>query len=151
MKKRNHAHSSGTNVSVRHPNRKDKVKVPQTMAANLVALCAALVCMGTTADIANKITATQGIDTIEELCILTDDEVEMLCCAIRRPGGLMLNPVINAAGGAAAATAAGIPVQITNTGHLILARAKNNIKLAAYFLRFKEYTSRAPDAVSITL
>ena len=82
---------------------------------------------------------------------MTDDEVETLCRGIRRPGGLMPNPVINAAGGAAAAAAAGIPVQITNTGHVILARAENNIKLAAYFLRFKEYTSRAPDAVSITL
>ena len=37
------------------------------MAANLVALRAALVCMGTTADVANEITATQGIDTIEVL------------------------------------------------------------------------------------
>ena len=121
------------------------------MAANLVALRAALVRMGATADVANEITAMQGIDTIEELCILTDDEVETLCRAICRPGGLMPNPAINAAGGAAAAVAAGIPAQITNTGHVISARAENNIKLAVYFLRFKERTSWAPDAASITL
>ena len=104
------------------------------MAANLAALCTVLVCMGMTADIMNEITVMQGIDTIEGLCILTNDEVEMLCRAIHCPGGLMPNPAINATGRAAAATAAGIPVQITNTGHVILARAKNNIKLAAYFL-----------------
>ena len=63
----------------------------------------------------------------------------------------MPNPAFNAAGGAAAALAAGIPAQITNTGHMISARAENNIKLAAYFLRFKESTSQAPDTVSITL
>ena len=62
------------------------------MAANLAALRAALVRLGTTAEVANEITATQGIDTIEELRILTDDEVETLCRAIRRPGGLMLTP-----------------------------------------------------------
>ena len=106
------------------------------MAANLAALRAALVHMGTTAEVANEITAMQGIDTIEELRILTDDEVETLCHAIRRPGGLMPNPAFNAAGGA---------------GHVISARAENNIKLAAYFLRFKERTSRAPDVASITL
>ena len=50
-----------------------------------------------TAEVANEITAMQGIDTIEELRILTDDEVETLCCAIRRPGGLMPNPAFNAA------------------------------------------------------
>ena len=121
------------------------------MAANLAALCAALVRMGTTAEVANKITAKQGIDTIEELRILTDDEVETLCCAIRRPGGLMPNPAFNAAGGAAAALAASISAQITNTGHVISARVENNIKLAPYFLRFKECTSRAPAAASITL
>ena len=85
------------------------------MAANLAALRAALVRMGTTAEVANEITATQGIDTIEELRILTDDEVETLCRAIRRPGRLMPNPAFNAAGGAAAAVAAGIPAQITHT------------------------------------
>ena len=63
----------------------------------------------------------------------------------------MPNPAFNAAGGAAAALADGIPAQITNTGHVISARAENNIKLAAYFLRFKERTSRAPDMASITL
>ena len=57
----------------------------------------------------------------------------------------MPNPAFNAAGGAAAAVAAGIPAQITHTDHVISARAENNIKLAAYFLRFKERTSRAPD------
>ena len=91
------------------------------MAANLAALRAALVRLGTTAEVANKITATQGIDTIEELCILADDEVETLCRAIRRPGGLMPNPAFNTAGGAAAAVAAGIPAQITHTGHVISA------------------------------
>ena len=82
------------------------------MAANLVTLRAALVHVGTTAEVANEITATQGIDTIEELRMLTDDEVETLCRTIRRPGGLMPNPVFNAVGGTAAALAAGIPAQI---------------------------------------
>ena len=111
------------------------------MAMNLAALRAALVHMGATTEVANEITATQAFDTIEDLCILTDDEVKNLCHAIRRPGGLMPNPALNAAGGAAAALAVGIPAQITNTGHVISARAENNIKLAVYFLRFKERTA----------
>ena len=114
---------------------------PYIMAVNLAALRAALVRMGKTAEVANEITVMQGIDTIEELCILTDDEVETIFHAICRPGRLMPNPVFNAAGGAPAALAAGIPAQHTNTGHVISARAENNIKLAAYFLRFKECTS----------
>ena len=68
------------------------------MAVNLAALRAALICMGTTAEVANKITTMQGIDTIEELHILTDNEVETLCRAIHRPGGLMPNPAILQAG-----------------------------------------------------
>ena len=107
--------------------------------------------MHTTAKVVNEITATQDIDTIEELQILTDDKVETLCNAIHHLGGLMPNPAFNAAGGAPVALAAGVPAQITNTGHMILARAENNIKLTAYFLRFKERISRAPDATSITL
>ena len=132
-------------------NRNDMKKYSEIMAANLATLRAALVHMGTTAKVVNEITAMQGIDTIKELCILTDDEVKTLCRAIHCPGGLMLNPAFNAAGGVAAALAASILAQITNTGHVILARAENNIKLAAYFLQFKEHTSWAPDAASITL
>ena len=130
--------------------KKQHEKDSEIMAVNLAALRAVLVRKGTTTEVVNEVTATPGIDTIEELRILTDDEVETLCRAIHHPG-VMPNPAFNATGGVAAALAAGIPAQVTNTGHMILARAENNIKLAAYFLRFKEHTSWAPDAAIITL
>ena len=40
-------------------------KDSEIMAASIAALRAALVCMGTTAEVANEITSTQGIDTIK--------------------------------------------------------------------------------------
>ena len=125
----------GTKDSVRLAisTKKRYEKDSEIMAVNLAALHAVLVRKGTTTEVVNEVTATQGIDTIEGLHILTDDEVETLCRAIRQPGGLMPNPAFNATGGVAAALAAGIPAQVTNTGHMILARTENNIKLAAYF------------------
>ena len=119
--------------------------------ADIVALRTALTRMGVSNNVAQEITDTQGINTLDELKILTDTEIETLCKAIRRPGGTMPNPAVAAAGGVAAAQLAGIPLEIQNTGHVISARAENNLKLAAYFLRFKERTSRTVTAADVVL
>ena len=41
------------------------------------------------------ITDTQSIDSMEELEIITDGEIENMCKIIRRPGGI--NPITNVA------------------------------------------------------
>ena len=65
------------------------------------------------------ITDAQGIDCMEELDILNDGEIKNLCKVIRRPGGI--NPITNDAN---------LRIQVS-------LRAKNNLKLASFFLKHK--------------
>ena len=62
----------------------------------------------------------QGIDTLEEVKHLTDDEIESLCkVLIRRPGGTVPPPA-GAAAGAAQVPNPGVPVNQRAEGHLKL-------------------------------
>ena len=89
-----------------------------------VALRSAYGRIGFSAEAALVITDTQGIDNMEELEILTDGEIENLCKVIRRPGGI--DPITN----------------VANLGLQVSLRAKNNLKLARFFLKHKVKTRR---------
>ena len=79
------------------------------------------------------ITDTQGIDSMEEIKILTDGEIKNLCKVIRRPGGI--NTITN----------------VANLGIQISLRAKNNLKLASFFLKYKVRNGRVAVETDITL
>lgn len=104
------------------------------MAADAAALRAAFTRLGFSDDAREDIIDVQGIDSLAELKILTDSEVENLCKVVRRPGG------------AAQAAAAG-----PNLGHQVSLRAENNLKLATYYLRHRDRINRATTAADITL
>ena len=110
--------------------------------ADVVALRAALARLGFSAASCTFITDSQGLDSLDELKLLTDSEIESLCKVVRRPGGTMANP---------AAGAAGQPALIPNPGLPVQLRAELNLKLACYFLRYKDRTSRDVLAADITL
>jgi hypothetical protein len=112
------------------------------MAANLAALRAALTRMGFAAAVATNITDVENIDSLEELQLLSSNDVENLCQTIQNPGGLVNNPNANVAGQ---------PQQIRNPGRHVSACAKKNLKLTTYFLRHQEHTSRTIQAADITL
>jgi hypothetical protein len=83
----------------------------------------------------------QGINTVPELTLLTDDEVANLCKVIRRPGGTINNP--NAG--------ANQPGLIPNPGVPVPLRAENNLKLCCYYTRYMVKVSRAVTPNMITL
>ena len=60
--------------------------------SDVVALRAALTRLGFSAKGAGFITDDQGLDTLDELKVLTNDDVENLCKVVRRPGGAIPNP-----------------------------------------------------------
>jgi hypothetical protein len=92
---------------------------------------------------ARAILDEQGINSVDELKIVTDTEIENLCKVVHRPGGQVANP--NAA-------KAGQQPQLPNHGESISLQAKLNIKLAAYYVRHRlDLVSRDCNAVSITL
>ena len=60
--------------------------------ADSVVLCAALTRLGFSAKLDGFITNYQGLDTLDELKVLTNDEIESLCKVVWRPGGTVPNP-----------------------------------------------------------
>ena len=60
--------------------------------ADVVALRAALTRLGFSAKGAGFITDNQGLDTLDELKLLTNDEIESLFKVVWRPGGTIPNP-----------------------------------------------------------
>ena len=70
------------------------------------------------------ITDAQSIDSMEELKIITDGDIENMYKVIRRPGGI--NPITN----------------IANLGLQVSLRAENNLKLDSFFLKHKIKTGR---------
>jgi hypothetical protein len=82
--------------------------------------------LGCSQGAAQAIVNEQGIDSIDELKALKDEDVVALCKVVRRPGGTVPNP--NAA-------QADQPAQIPAVGQAIPIRAEQNIKLAAYYVR----------------
>ena len=60
--------------------------------ADVVALRAALMRLGLLAKADGFITNDQGLDTLDELKVLTNDYIEILCKVVWRPGGTVPNP-----------------------------------------------------------
>jgi len=87
---------------------------------------------------AQVIVDEQGLDSLAEIQLLTDDEVESLCRVIRRPGGTIpgLNP------GDAPVNNPGTPVNL---------QAENHLKLLAFFLRHQDRVGRTVTTADITL
>ena len=52
----------------------------------------ALVRLGFTADAAQQAVNNEGIDSVETLETLGDEDVKNLCLTLRRPGGEVVNP-----------------------------------------------------------
>jgi len=91
--------------------------------------------LGFTADAAATIVGDQGIDTVNEIGFLVDDNrVELLCKAVRRPGGQVANNAADIANGG--------PAMIASPGFAISAKAEWNLKLAAYYVRHRGKVSR---------
>ena len=107
--------------------------------AQVAALRQAYVRLGFTNAAAHAITDDQQIDTVTELGLLTDDDVETLCKVIRRPGGTIPNPVADE------------PQLVPDPGIPVSMRAENNLKLAGYWVRHQRRISREATAVNITL
>ena len=93
--------------------------------------------IGFTAAAAQVIVDEQGLDSLDEVKLLTDDEIESLCKVIRRPGGS-----IPGAAGAAPVANHGTPVNL---------RAENHLKLLAFYLRHQDRISRQVEVANITL
>ena len=84
-------------------------------------------------------TDNQGMDSLDEIRILSDDDIANLCKLLRRPGGVVPG-VVNAAGN-----------PIPNPGIQVSARAETNLKLAAFYLRHKVRTGRIVAPADVTL
>ena len=91
--------------------------------ADVVALCAALTRLSFSAKTAGFITEDQGIDTLDELKVLTNDEIESLCKVVWRSGGTVPNPNDGDPGQ---------PATLSNPGEQVPLRAELNFKLACY-------------------
>ena len=103
----------------------------------------AFIRLGCSQQAAQAVVDDQGIDSINELKILTDEEVENLCKAARRPGGQAASP---------SAGQEGQQAEVPNRGTAIPLRAENNVKLASYMLKHRiDRVSRPTDMAFITL
>lgn len=96
-------------------------------AAAPVTVTDMLVNLGFNAQAAAAIVNDQGYDTLDELELLTDEEVISLCKNVRKPTGN------------------------TRAGRAITLKAENNLKLACYMLRHYKRTSRTPDPADVTV
>ena len=110
--------------------------------ADVVALCAALTRLGFSANSDGFITDGHGLDTLDELKVLTNDEIESLCKVVWRPGGTV--PNTNAGD-------PGQPATLSNPGEQVPLRAELKLKLACYYLQFKDQTSRIVGSPEINL
>ena len=89
-----------------------------------VTLRSAYVRIGFSAESALVITDAKVIDCTEDIKIITDGEIDNICKVIRRPGGI--NTITN----------------FYNLEKQVSLRAKNNLKLARFFLKHKVKTRR---------
>jgi hypothetical protein len=92
---------------------------------------------------ASQAITDQAHNSLDELSLLTDDEVDGLCKSLRSPGGLIPGPPAIAGGVAG-------PLG-PNPGIFVPTRAQNNLKLLAYYLRFQQRTSMTPIVAQITM
>ena len=103
---------------------------------------AALGRMGVTNAAAQWITDVEGYDSVENLTkIQTDEDVKVLCAAVRKPGGFIQNPHAHIAGQAP---------QIPNPGIPVSAKAEKQLKTMAFYLQYKARTSRNVTPADIT-
>ena len=109
---------------------------------NNAVMRAAMVRIGLTEMAAQALVDKQGMDSLEEIKLLRDDEIESLCKVIRRPGGMIPAPPGGAAGGAANIPNPGVPVNQRAEGHL---------KLLAFYLRHQARISRTVTVAQVTL
>ena len=110
--------------------------------ADFVALRAGLMGLGFLDKAAGFITNDQGLDTLDELKVLTNDEIESLCKVFWRPGGTVPNPNTGYRGQ---------PATLSNLGEQVLLQAELNLKLTCYYLQFKYQTSRVVGYPDINL
>ena len=107
------------------------------MGANAAGVCNMLITIGFSQAAAARITDEQDIDSINEIRILADSDVENLCKVVHHPGGTVDNPV------------AGQP-PIPDTREQMSPQAENNM-LVCYWLRHRVHVSRDTVANDITL
>lgn len=112
--------------------------------AAIIALCAALQhLVGFAIVMTTNITDMENINLLEELKLLSSEDVKTLCPqTVRSPGGLVINPN---------AGIPGQPPQIRNPGRHVSARAERNLKLNTCYLCHMDRTSRTVQAADITL
>ena len=95
--------------------------------------------MGFSAQAATYMTDVEEVNSLTETASMKDADVEKLCKTIRRPGGMIPNPV------------AGVPAMIANPGIPVSTRAERNMKMLCYYLRYYARVSRTPSINGITL
>ena len=106
------------------------------------AIQTALVRIGFVDAASQAIVEDQGIDSLAEIRILSDEEIANLGKLLRRPGGTI--PGVPAKAGCA------VPA-VPNPGIQVNARAETNLKLLAFYLRHKVRTSRVVTPADVTL
>jgi ribosomal protein S13 len=94
--------------------------------------------IGLSAAASQVIVDEQGLDSLNEIKLLTDDEIESLCKVVRRPGGTVPGPNPGDA-------------PVNNPGTPINLRAENHLKLLAFFLRHQDRVSTTTQVADITL
>ena len=82
--------------------------------------------------------------SLEELHLLTDDDVKTLCTVTHCPSGTIDNSNVPA-------PQAGLHPQVANLGIMVTQHAKNNLKSASYYLKNRGETSRIVTPADITL
>jgi hypothetical protein len=106
--------------------------------AALNAMRTMLQCIGFSAAASQVLVDEQGMDTLAEIQLLTDDEIENLCKVVRQPGGTIPGP-----------NAGDAPVN--NPGTPVNLRAENHLKLLAFLLRHQDRVSRDTNVANVTL
>jgi hypothetical protein len=110
--------------------------------ADLAASRALLVRLKFSVPAAAAIVDEQGIDSLEEFKLLTDEDIESLCKVVRRPGGSVVNPD---------AHIAGQPGMIRDGGESISMLAEGNLKLCSFYLSHLHRVGRTTDYANVTL
>ena len=103
------------------------------MATNAQVIHAALVHLGFLMEAAIFIQDDHGMGSLEELSLLTDDDVETLCKVTHHPGGTANDPNVPD------------PQAGPQPGHPACQ------KLVSYYLKYREKTSRIATLTDITL
>ena len=93
--------------------------------------------IGFTAAAAQAIVDEQNLDSLAEVKLSTDDEIESLCKVLRRPGDTVPGAVAGDL--------------VPNHDIPVNLRAENHMKLLAFFLRHQERVSRTVQPPDITL